>query len=48
MVDPDQLKFLAKNRAISLDTSPKPDPTLKFDVWFIAGFHHTHSDLAYY
>ena len=26
-VDPDQLPVLAKNRAISLDTSPKPDPT---------------------
>ena len=45
-IDPDQLKFLEKEKSISLDTSPAPDLNLKFDVWFIAGFHHTHSDLA--
>lgn len=45
-LDPDQLKFLQKRKDISLDTSATPCENLKFDVWFIAGFHHTHSDLA--
>jgi predicted dehydrogenase len=45
-IDPDQLRFLNKHGSICLDTSPVPRPGLFFDAWFIAGYHHTHSDLA--
>lgn len=45
-IDPEQLKFLAKQKGVSLDTSATPRDNLRFDVWFIAGFHHTHSALA--
>lgn len=45
-VDPDQLEFFGSSAKISLDTSPVPRDNHKFDVWLIAGFHHTHTDLA--
>lgn len=45
-VDPDQLAFLGSNPKVSLDTSPIPRDDSKFDAWFIAGFHHTHAELA--
>lgn len=44
-IDPDQLDFYLSKK-VSLDTSPVPRDEAKFDVWFIAGFHHTHTDLA--
>ncbi len=45
-IDTDQLSFLRNSKNISLDTSPLPRANLKFDAWFIAGYHHTHSILA--
>ena len=45
-IDPEQLRFLSGYKNISLDTSAIPRKDLKFDAWFIAGFHHTHSALA--
>jgi predicted dehydrogenase len=45
-IDPGQLRFLSGYKNISLDTSAIPRKDLKFDAWFIAGFHHTHSALA--
>jgi predicted dehydrogenase len=44
-IDPDQLCFV-KNKKISYCTSPYPINDTKFDVWFIAGYHHTHVKLA--
>lgn len=45
-IDPDQLAFFGSNPKISVDTSPIPRDDRQFDAWFIAGFHHTHTDLA--
>lgn len=45
-VDPDQLEFFGSSPKIDLDTSPVPRDNHKFDVWLIAGFHHTHTNLA--
>ncbi len=45
-IDVDQLAFFGNNPQLSLDTSPLPRENLHFDVWFIAGYHHTHTDLA--
>ncbi len=45
-VDPLQLSYLKNKKNISIDTSSEPRPDLRFDVWFIAGFHHTHAKLA--
>ncbi len=45
-VDPDQLAFFGKEPELSLDTCPEGREGLFFDAWFIAGFHHTHTDLA--
>jgi predicted dehydrogenase len=42
-IDPVQL-LNCKSREIS--TSPFPDFNKSFDVWLIAGYHHTHVDLA--
>jgi hypothetical protein len=45
-IDPEQLSYLSSYKNISLDTSAVPRKGLRFDAWFIAGFHHTHSALA--
>jgi predicted dehydrogenase len=45
-IDPEQLRFLEHETTIQLCTSPIPHDDEKFDVWFIAGFHHTHAALA--
>ena len=45
-VDPDQLRFFGDSPRLSLDTSPLPRDGARFDAWFIAGYHHTHADLA--
>lgn len=45
-VDPDQLAFFGKEPKLSLDSCPEARAGLFFDAWFIAGFHHTHTDLA--
>jgi predicted dehydrogenase len=44
-IDPDQIATAA-GMGTSLDTSPHPRPGDSYDAWFIAGFHHTHADLA--
>jgi predicted dehydrogenase len=44
-VDPLQLG-LAKHHRIALDSSPWPRPDERFDVYLVAGFHHTHADIA--
>lgn len=45
-IDPDQFAFFGKKANLSLDTCPEGRAGLCFDAWFIAGFHHTHTDLA--
>jgi predicted dehydrogenase len=45
-IDPDQFTFFGKDPELSLDACPEGRAGLFFDVWFIAGFHHTHTDLA--
>jgi predicted dehydrogenase len=45
-IDPDQILGFKGLGSVSIDTSPKPREDLKFDAWFIAGFHHTHADIA--
>ena len=44
-IDPDQLDS-ASVVGVTLDTSPWPRPSERYDAWFIAGFHHTHGPLA--
>src|SRR3989338_1064342 len=43
-VDPTQLIPYKKN--IIYDASPAPRPNTHHDVYFIAGYHHTHTDIA--
>ncbi|EKD92319.1 MAG: oxidoreductase, partial [uncultured bacterium] len=43
-IDPTQLLPLKKN--IIYDSSPHPRENTIHDVYFIAGFHHTHADIA--
>ena len=45
-IDPEQIQFLKGDQSLCLDTSPVPRNGLIFDAWFIAGYHHTHADLA--
>lgn len=45
-IDPDQFRFLNANHSLCVDTSPLPRDGLVFDAWFIAGYHHTHAELA--
>lgn len=45
-LDPDQFNYFGEKPKVSLDTSPDPREDLRFDAWFIAGYHHTHTDLA--
>jgi predicted dehydrogenase len=45
-IDPDQFAFFGRKKNLSLDACPEGRPGLCFDAWFIAGFHHTHTDLA--
>jgi predicted dehydrogenase len=44
-IDPDQLQSASGLRA-TLDTSPLPRDSSRYDAWFIAGFHASHADLA--
>jgi predicted dehydrogenase len=46
-IDPLQLDHLL-SKEISLDTSPVPREDEKYDVWLVAGYHHTHADIAIY
>lgn len=43
-IDPTQLFPNKKN--IHYDTSPMPRDDRQYDVYFIAGYHHTHSEIA--
>lgn len=45
-LDPDQFTYFGEHPKVSLDTSPVPREGHQFDAWFIAGYHHTHTDLA--
>ena len=45
-IDPDQMAFFGTQPSVNLDTSPMPRDGLRFDAWFIAGFHHSHAVLA--
>lgn len=45
-IDPDQLLFFSNKSHIGLDTAPVPRDKTLYDSWFIAGYHHTHADLA--
>ena len=45
-IDPEQMAFFGARPRVSLDTSPEPRANLRFDAWFIAGFHHSHARLA--
>lgn len=45
-IDPEQMAFFGPRPSVSLDTSPEPRDHLRFDAWFIAGFHHSHAQLA--
>jgi predicted dehydrogenase len=44
-IDPDQIGPVA-GMGITFDTSPYPRVGDRYDAWFIAGFHHMHTDLA--
>ncbi len=44
-VDPDQIAA-ARAWGVTLDTCPWPRPDERYDAWFIAGYHHTHAELA--
>ncbi len=44
-IDPAQLRT-ALGWRVDLDTSPEPRKDEHYDVWFIAGYHHTHAALA--
>lgn len=44
-IDPDQIASAA-GLNVTLDTSPWPRDDERYDVWFIAGFHHMHAPLA--
>lgn len=44
-IDPDQIAG-ATSLGVTLDSSPWPRDGERYDAWFIAGFHHTHADLA--
>lgn len=44
-IDPLQLAFAAK-WGTDLDTSPFPRDSEEYDVWYVAGYHHTHADIA--
>jgi len=44
-LDPDQLRT-AYRWGVALDTSPVPREDERYDAWFIAGYHHTHAELA--
>ena len=45
-IDPDQLSYLNDRDDLTLTTSATPLDDTKFKAWFIAGYHHTHTDLA--
>ncbi len=45
-IDPDQLAFFGDQTKLTLCTSATPRDSQFFDAWFIAGYHHTHVDLA--
>ncbi len=45
-VDPHQLASFGRSTTLGLDTSPLPRDDTPYDAWFIAGYHHTHADLA--
>jgi len=46
-VDPTQIGRLNQNKIkYDYDTSPEPREQEKFDVYLIAGFHHTHTPIA--
>jgi predicted dehydrogenase len=44
-IDPDQI-MAGAGLGATLDTSPIPRATERYDAWFIAGYHHTHGPLA--
>lgn len=45
-IDPDQLRFFGNRPHLNLDTSPVPRSGEVYDVWLVAGFHHTHAPIA--
>ena len=46
-VDPTQIGIVDHQR-VSLDTAPYPAEDSDFDVYFAAGYHHTHAAIANY
>lgn len=46
-IEPTQLGIADKQR-LSLDSSPWPSDDADFDVFFAAGYHHTHAPIASY
>jgi predicted dehydrogenase len=44
-IDPDQIGTAAA-LPVTLDTAPSPADDARFDAWFVAGYHHTHTALA--
>ena len=44
-IDPKQLAT-ARGWGAALDTAPLPRDGEIYDAWFIAGYHHTHADIA--
>lgn len=44
-IDPDQLAYLSGS-GVALDTCPHAREDETYDAWFIAGYHHTHAELA--
>jgi predicted dehydrogenase len=45
-IDPDQLGSMRRRRGVQLTTSSEPIDDHRFDAWFVAGYHHTHTPLA--
>ncbi len=45
-IDPAQFEYLGKGEGVDKDTSPIHRGDRFFDAWFIAGYHHTHTNLA--
>ena len=45
-VDPDQLSSMRRSKNQDITTAATHLGDRKFDVWFIAGYHHTHTELA--
>src|SRR5690606_27250969 len=45
-IDPTQIGPIDRERPFQLRTSMFPEPDELYDVYFVAGFHHTHASIA--